>query len=196
MTVSPETRAAQNAAIWAVALRLGAFSYASLAAECRIPIERSTLLVRGWVRMRLAEFDHIGGHRRHVFRLLPAAQEVTLPANLAVAEPKASAEENLWRTAGRLKTFGARDLAFHAATPGVEVTEEMAARFCQVLLKGGYLKVEKKAAFRRAGKSVIRTAAKYRLIRKTGPLPPVERRVVAVWDGNLGQYTYVAGAEA
>lgn len=196
MTVGPESRAAQNAAIWAVALRLGEFSYASLAAECRIPIERSTLLVRGWVRMRLAEFDRIGGHRRHVFRLRPAAQEVTLPANLAVAEPKASAEENLWRTAGTMVCFGARDLAFHAATPGVEVTEEMAARFCQVLLKGGYLKVEKKAAFRRAGKSLIRTAAKYRLIRKTGPLPPVERRVVAVWDGNLGQYTDIAGAEA
>ncbi|MCA3456586.1 MAG: hypothetical protein IOC92_02630 [Rhodobacter sp.] len=196
MTGSPENRAAQNTAIWAVALRLGEFSYASLAAECHIPIERSTLLVRGWVRMRLAAFDHIGGHRRHVFKLLPAAQEVTLPANLTVAEPQASAEENLWRTAGTLVCFGARDLAFNSTTPGVEVTEDMAARFCQVLLKGGYLKVEKKAAFRRAGKSVISTPAKYRLIRKTGPVPPVERRVMAVWDANLGQYTHVAGAEA
>ena len=195
MTTRTETAAAQNAAIWATALRLQEFSYASLAAECHIPIERATALIRGWVKLRLANYDHVGDRGRSIFKLTPAAREVHVPANMVVQEKEASAQENLWRSARMLGSFGALDLAVHSTTPTVEVTEEAATRFCQMLLKGGYLKVLRKASFRRRRASIVRTTAIYRLVRNTGPLPPVERRVAAVFDLNLGEYTYVAGAE-
>ncbi len=191
-----EKTLAENTAIWATALRLGEFSYASLAAECQIPIPRTMVLVKGWVRMRLVEFSHITRIRRKVFKLTPAAHQVDLPANLVVLEPVTSAEENMWRSARMLQSFGSHDLAIHSTTPAVTVTDEAAAKFCQVLLKGGYLKVLRKASFKRAGKSMVRTHAIYRLVRNTGPMPPVERRVMAVWDPNLGEYTHVAGVAA
>lgn len=191
-----EKTLAENTAIWATALRLGEFSYASLAVEAGIPIPRTMALVKGWVRTRLVEFSHIVGRGRHVFRLTPAARQVDLPANLVVLEPVASAEENLWRSARMLQSFGSHDLAIHSTTPAVTVTDEMAAKFCQVLLKGGYLKVLRKASFKRSGKSMVRTHAIYRLVRNTGPMPPVERRVTAVFDPNLGEYVHVVGMSA
>lgn len=188
-----EKTLAENKAIWATALRLGEFSYASLAAECQIPIPRTMTLVKGWERMRLVEFSHITRIRRKVFKLTSSARQVELPANLEVMEPVASAEENMWRSARMLKSFGAHDLAIHSTTPAVTVTDEAAQRFCQVLLKGGYLKVLRKANFKKAGKSMVRTHAIYQLVRNTGPMPPVERRVTAVFDPNLGEYVQVAG---
>jgi hypothetical protein len=41
-----------------------------------------------------------------------------------------------------------------------------------------------------------RREAIYRLVRDTGPRPPRERRVRAVWDENLGEYTYISGGLA
>lgn len=188
-----EKTLSENKAIWATALRLGEFSYASLAVEAGIPIPRTMALVKGWAKTRLVEFSHIVGRGRHVFKLTPAARQVDLPANLVVLEPAASADENMWRSARMLRSFGAHDLAIHSTTPSVTVTDEAAQKFCHVLLKGGYLKVLRKANFKRAGKSMVRTHAIYQLVRNTGPMPPVERRVVAVWDPNLGEYVQVAG---
>lgn len=187
---------AMNRALWATALRLGEFTYASLAAECHIDMRRSALLIRGWRKMRLVAYKEVGTKRRHVFVLTAAAREVDLPANLLVIEPVASAAENLWRTARGLRSFGPKDLAVHSTTPQVNVTEEDAAKFCQMLLRGAYVRVLRKAAFTRKGGIVVKTAPIYRLVRDTGPCPPVERRVAAIFDPNLGQYMHVAGGEA
>lgn len=188
--------AAQNAAIWATAKRLGAFSYYSLSAEAHIGIDRSTALVRGWQKTRLVVFDHVGERGRKIFRLRPEAQQIDLPANLIVQPSVERADENMWRSARMLTSFGPLDLAFHSTTPSVTVTEDMAMRFCQMLLKGGYLKVVRKAVVKRTRGSLIRTPAIYRLVRNSGPIPPIERRATVVFDANLGEYTFIAGVTA
>jgi hypothetical protein len=187
---------AMNRAIWTTALRLGEFNYASLAAECHIDMRRAALLIRGWRTTGLATFKEVGTKRRHVFMLTAAARQIDLPANLIVIEPVASAAENLWRTARQLRSFGPKDLAVHSTTPQVDVTEEDAARFCQMLLRGAYVRVLRKASFTRKGGTVVKTAPIYRMVRDTGPFPPVERRVAAIYDPNLGQFTHIAGGEA
>lgn len=196
MRKTPENAAAENAAIWATAKRLGEFSYHSLSAEARITVERSTALVRGWQRTRLAVFDRVGERGRKIFRLRPDAEQIDLPANLIVQPSVESADENMWRSARMLTSFGPLDLAFHSTTPSVTVTEDMAMRFCQMLLKGGYLKVVRKAVVKRSRGSLIRTPAVYRLVKNNGPIPPIERRVTVVFDANIGEYTYVAGMTA
>lgn len=187
---------AMNRAIWAAALRLGEFNYAGLAAECHIDQRRAASLIRGWCKMGLATFKEVGTKRRHVYMLTAAARADDLPANLVVIEPIASAAENLWRTSRRLGAFSPLDLAVHSTTPQVDVTEEDAARFCQMLLRGAYVRVLRKAAFTRKGGKVVKRPPIYRLVRDTGPIPPVERRVAAVYDANLKQYTHIAGGEA
>ncbi len=188
--------AALNRAIWAAALRLGEFSYAALASECHIDMRRAALLVRGWRKMGLVAFKEVGTKRRHVLLLTAAARNVDLPANLVVIEPVASAAENLWRSARGLRSFAPKDLAVHSTTPQVNVTEEDAAKFCQMLLRGAYVRVLRKASFTRKGGAVVKTAPIYRVVRDTGPFPPVERRVTVIYDPNLGQYTHIAGGEA
>ena len=73
----------------------------------------------------------------------------------------------------------------HANTPNVPVTRDEAQDYCRFLASAGYLKVIRKAT--------PTLTPRYKLIKNTGPLPPRERRVRAVYDDNLEQFTYVAG---
>ena len=69
-------------------------------------------------------------------------------------------------------------------TPEVpSIAEYHVRNFVNLLLRSGYLKVLRKA---RHGKHL----ARYRLIRNTGPKPPVEKRVRATWDPNLHEVTH------
>lgn len=48
--------AALHDAVWAAALRLGAFSYQDLASAVAIPVDRATGFVQHWVRIGAVEF--------------------------------------------------------------------------------------------------------------------------------------------
>ena len=85
-----------------------------------------------------------------------------------------------------LTQFSPVDLAAVSDLEHAPVSERDAQAYCQSLLRGEYLRVVEKA---RPG---VRPAV-YRLVRRTGPKPPVERRVAALFDENLGELTYVAG---
>lgn len=148
---------ALNKAIWSAALRLGEFSYSALAAECHIEMRRAASLVKGWRKMGLVTFKGLGTKHRHVFTLTAAAREIDLPANLVVIEPVASALENLWRSARGLVAFSPLDLAVHSTTTQVNVSEDDASRFCQMLLRGAYVRVVRKAVFTRKCGTVVRT---------------------------------------
>ncbi|KAF0674353.1 hypothetical protein PMES_03357, partial [Profundibacterium mesophilum KAUST100406-0324] len=97
--------------------------------------------------------------------------------------------ENMWTAARMLTTFSPRDLAAHSTTDDVLVSEDDARLFCGFLLRGSYVRVIRKAA---PGKR----EARYKLVRNTGPRPPVERRLRAIWDENTGQYTHIPGVDA
>ncbi|WP_182912737.1 MDR/zinc-dependent alcohol dehydrogenase-like family protein [Paracoccus onubensis] len=96
--------------------------------------------------------------------------------------------ENMWRSMRGLAVFSPQDLAIHSTTPDVSVSEATAKAYCGMLLKTGFLRVERKASPMR-GKQAI-----YRLIRNTGPKPPQIQRVKHVYDPNT-QQVHVPGGE-
>jgi len=174
-----EPRVCSDEAAWLAAHRLGQFSYASLAAEALIPIERATKLVRAWVRLRaVEELGKIGGNKLQ-FR-------VALSDLPQVRRHRESPTVNMWNTMRALKSaFTPTDIAAISTTDAVSVASADAQGYCQMLVRAGYLRVARKASPSKSREAV------YRLIRDTGPRPPRERRVRAVWDDNLSTFTHL-----
>ncbi len=182
MRITRLTREAHADAAWALAQRLGRFTYADISAQLHISMDRASEIVRDWVRAgAVARFEAPRG-RQLVHEIVPgrAPQMTGGPGSVPL---------NLWTAMRGLKSFTPTDLAAHATTDTVQVGLAAAQAYCQALLRGGYLKVERKA-------SPPQREAIYRLIRNTGPLPPRERRVRAVFDENLGQIVHVEGGAA
>lgn len=178
--VARTREAIAEAALAAARLR-ATFSYADIAADVRIPMERATGLVCGWVAVGRAEVarDARGGLRK-LFRLIGEGEGAVRPAGR-------SPEDNLWTAMRGLRSFAPTDLAAHATTEAVTVTVDHARAYCRFLLAAGYLRVMRKAEPSR------RREAIYRLVRNTGPKAPRERRVRAVLDPNTAALSLLAG---
>ncbi|WP_226779549.1 hypothetical protein [Oceaniglobus trochenteri] len=171
---------------WNTAVRLGEFSCYQLASECGLDAKMVREIVGEWVKARRAEFTHVGEKRRRRYRLIGDIGVQPLfrrPDGSPVGNQ--TPQGNMWRSARQLMVFTPRDLAVHSTTDVVIVNEEDAAAYCRMLLRGAYLRVERKA---RPGVH----QALYRLIRNTGPAAPRERRVRAVYDDNLCEFTHIA----
>lgn len=106
------------------------------------------------------------GH--HAPRLTRQGQPVTQGAGT----------ENMWRAMRLLSQFSYRDIAAHATTDTVKVSEATAKSYCSLLMRCGYLRVVHPA-------SAHGRVAVYRLIRNSGPLPPMIQRIKVVYDPNL-----------
>jgi hypothetical protein len=89
--------------------------------------------------------------------------------------------EQMWRTMKMLSanggTFSPRDLAVAATTEVAAVDVGDAKDYAKHLLKAGYLVLVKASNPHRQ--------AEYRLVRNTGPKPPMVQRVKQVFDPNL-----------
>lgn len=97
------------------------------------------------------------------------------------------AQEQMWRTLRMMKgDTNARELAAHASTPEVPVRESAAADYLGNLHRAGYLACVK------PGKGVGRGGiqARYRLVRDTGPRPPMVCRTHAIYDPNLDRVVW------
>jgi hypothetical protein len=94
----------------------------------------------------------------------------------------------MWRTLRILRAdTNARELAAHASTPQIQVRETAANDYLQNLHRAGYLhRVKPGHGVGRGG-----IQARYRLIRDTGPRPPMVCRADAVYDPNLGKIVWV-----
>lgn len=98
------------------------------------------------------------------------------------------AQEQMWRTLRMLTgDTNARELAAHASTPAVPVAERAAADYLQHLYCAEYL--QRTAVGKGTGRGGI--PARYRLIRNTGPRPPMVQRTDALYDPNLGAVVWV-----
>lgn len=84
--------------------------------------------------------------------------------------------EQMWRTMRKLREFTSRDIALHASTDVVQVSDETARSYCSMLMTCGYLRCVRKAT--------ARQRATYRLVRDSGPLAPQVQRVKQVFDPN------------
>ena len=85
--------------------------------------------------------------------------------------------ENMWRTMRMLPQFSPRDLAAHATTETVNVSETTAKAYCTSLLQAEYLRVVRQAR-------PPKTQAVYKLINNTGPYPPQIQRRQHLFDPN------------
>ena len=172
--------AVAEAALAAARLR-ETFSYGDIAADVRIPMERATLIVRGWVASGLAEVarEPRGGLRK-LFRLIGEGDGAVRPAGR-------TPEDNLWTAMRGLRSFTPTDLAAHAVTEAVAVTVDHARAYCRFLLAAGYLRVMRKAEPSRKREAI------YHLVRNTGPKSPRERRVRAVLDPNTAALSLLEG---
>lgn len=170
-------RGDKHDAAWAAAQRLRSFSYHELAAETDLPLDRVQAYVRAWCSAGLVEKTGRGAKYRLHFRVTGRAP---LPAR------RGTPESNMWQAMRSLKSFTPTDVAAHATTDEVLVEPDQARGYCRMLLGAGYLRVVQTA---RHG----RREATYRLIRDTGPKPPRQCRIRAVFDDNLGELVHHAG---
>jgi predicted transcriptional regulator len=85
---------------------------------------------------------------------------------------------NMWRSMRILKVFSVPEIAQTSSTPGVVVTDATAQSYIGMLFATGYLRVVEKANIGLGRK------ATYRLVRNSGPKPPMIQRVKQVYDPN------------
>jgi DNA-binding transcriptional MocR family regulator len=167
-------------AAWAVAQRLRSFKLYQLSAEAGVSVHTTTRYLRQWARRGLVVRE--GSGRFITFSVVEGAP--VLPPSR-----EQSPERNMWTAMRLAPSFSARDLAAQATTDRLKVSEDEALRFIRSLLPAGYLKVVQTAI-------PNRRPAVYRLIRNTGPLPPRECRIPAVWDPNEARWVHLPGAPA
>lgn len=92
--------------------------------------------------------------------------------------------EQLWQTMRALGSFTVADLRVAASTDEHPVAESEAETYCQILHKAGYLATLPATHCPKGGGVV------YRLIRYTGPQPPMIQRVKSVYDPNLKEVVW------
>lgn len=92
----------------------------------------------------------------------------------------------MWRAMKVLKQFDAHDVQRVANVGDVcAVSLETAKRYLRLLDKAGYMRVVAEATSGRGGQ-----LARYHLVRDTGAHPPAITRRKAVFDRNLGKFTW------
>jgi len=102
--------------------------------------------------------------------------------------------EQMWRTMRILTEFSPKDLAIHAATDNMPISEVDAKNYVYHLHKAGYLAMiatGKPGSVHTAG-----SQARYRFLssKYTGPKPPMVQRVKQVYDPNTGKVVWSGGA--
>lgn len=145
---------------------------------------------RNWVRQWESEgyirvVRSVG--RKRFYRVSKKKTEVppSFRADMS-AVPSQTAHGNMWRAMRMMRQFSPTDLAIHSTTDVVDVSGQAAKEYCRMLTRAGYLRVIEKAL-------PGRREPRYRLVKNTGPRPPREKRVRAVFDENLDEFTHVAG---
>lgn len=175
--VSPRQR------IWEAIRRLRRFSFDELRGELPGAINRAT--IRSYLK-DLEAASHVAPvtiDGRPGWQLIrDAGLDAPRVRKDGTTVTQGLAQEQMWRT---LRMLGGehtpRQLAAHASTPEVRVTEAAAADYLGWLTRAGYLN--------RSGKG---RKAKYRLIpaKWTGPRAPMIQRVKQVYDPNVGRVVW------
>lgn len=91
-------------------------------------------------------------------------------------DKRLSLEGRLWSAIRVSKVFTPVDLEVRLAGSDWAVSSQMISRYCEDLVKFGYVKILRKRT--------RRNPARYQLVRNTGPLPPVAKRVTCLIDPN------------
>lgn len=101
--------------------------------------------------------------------------------------------EQVWTILPILKEFSAKDVAIHATTETVVVSEAAAKEYLRYLHRAGYLVASRPS--RHEGGGVSRQPVRYRFLQSkyTGPKPPVVLKTREVYDDNTGKVVWSKG---
>jgi hypothetical protein len=132
------------------------------------------------------------GNRPALYRLVhdigaeaPRVRKDGTPVTLGLAQ------EQMWRTLCMLGgDINARELAAHASTDAVPVRESAACDYLRNLYKAGYLRQTAAGKGIGRGRGGTGVQSRYRLVRHTGPRPPMICRAHAVYDPNLDRVVW------
>lgn len=179
------TKLANRAHLWELAKIHEEFTAHDLAAAAKRSLEHVRQAIKDWVRWGYATAAGKRGNR-DLFRVVEGkagTPPATDPEGRVVTN--LTPQQSMWFVIRKSGVFSYRDVAMQANTQDVSVTEDQARDYCQMLANAGYLRVERKAD----GKGRL---ALYRLMKNTGPRPPREKRIRAVWDDNKQEFTHIA----
>lgn len=183
-TITPAKGSTAWTRCWSSATHLNSFNSHELSAHCGVAVETCRGVIAAWKADGLVRsLGKRPPKNRVTFELIDPVARANKAMLRETILGTPTAASNMWAAIRGLTTFNPRDLAAHATSGEINVTLEDATEYCRLLLRGGYLRVVEKAR-------PPHRLATYRLVRNTGPKPPAERRVRAVWDGNLGSYTH------
>lgn len=176
-TTSAARRPEVEGRIWALAQRQVTFGYGEVIAELSLSEAMVREVLLRWVAEGRLTQAGAGKRHRKMFEVTAAYREPKDRLSIVA--------QQLWTGMRGMKVFEPLDLSAQCRED-LQVTQAEASAYAQALLRGGYLKV-------RCTASPPVREAKYQLVRDTGPRPPREKRVTAVWDPNEATYAYVAG---
>ena len=174
--------------LWEIAKANETFTAFDLSADARRSLEFVRLRLKLWLKWGYIEELAEKRGMKKLYRITVKGQAHTPVLDEVDGQPireGGSANENMWRSMRMMVTFDHVDIAMQSNTVAQPVTEEQARSYCQMLANAGYLQVLKKAG---KGRNAL-----YKLVKNTGPKPPREKRVRAVYDDNKRAFTYVAG---
>lgn len=173
----PEFRSPMERGVWKLAQRLTRVHWSDLL-QFDVAASTAKKFVQRWEQQGvLARIDTDDG--RKVFRWTDAPLEEP-----ATPVYDSSPEGNMWRAMRMLKSFTATDIAAHANTDDVTVSEQKATVYCKTLVKSGHLKV-------RASRIRGQRAATYMMVNYTGPVAPKSRTVKGIHDANTDEFVSI-----
>ncbi|MBO6789542.1 MAG: hypothetical protein JJ894_03295 [Dinoroseobacter sp.] len=173
--------------LWDAAARLGEFTMRSLMEDTGLSRYTVPKAITIWERQgKLQTLRR--ENRAFVYRLILDEAAKGQQVEFEGDEPQ-SIERNLWRAIRTLsRGYTAHDLAIHATTGQVQVTEAQAHKYCRLLVSAGLL-----APLRKAVPGHRR--ATYRLSNDIGPRTPRPRKVQMLFDPNSKRLMHLAESE-
>jgi len=169
--------------LWNVILKKREFNISELQIEC--PLDKTTIyqyirLLEKAGYVEVIERGTPSKGKENRYRLIRPVSEPPRLRGDGSHVTQGIGRQNMWRTMRIRKVFTLDDLVALSSTDH-KVSPEEAETYMKFLEKAGYIK-------NTDGKS--RPKAAYRLIKDTGPKPPMIQRIKRVWDPNLREVVW------
>lgn len=177
----PEPKSDEEKAIWNFVTERPYFTFEDVAMVCVIGAIRTRFMGLLKKHDLIREWGRSDGK---VFYTTKTQEELRELAREARETP----EGVIWTAVRHQKKFRPIDLyaAIAPARPDIEQSQILA--YCRLLRKSGYLRASARLKSRK-----LSTGTGLLLVRNTGPLPPAEKRVSVVIDGNEDKIVYALG---
>lgn len=176
----PEPTDPQELQIWRFLNKHPRFTYADVAAACQVSSWKLTNYLRKLRRQKIVK--PCGREGATHFYTIFDGKDVQAFA----AKKRGVKEGAIWQAIRMLGVFTSDELRTALISIPEQITAEQIQAYCTTLAQAKYLIVLERA---KPGKR----PARYRLVKNTGPLPPVKRKLTVVVDGNEDRIVHAQG---